>query len=236
MECPKCGYVLSPFDQDCPRCKVLGQSQGGPSPSTSPTDKVKINKRSSPLVFFGITAMIVLIAVASFMIGIAVRKEPSRKWNEHDHPQARGTVEPKVSPENPPSSMVPGNRSTGNVSASTSQTPAQGYTGDDVHRMTDALLAAAQTYIQGETNVEFPKRYDGNDYSPKLISAQPGEVRTNIEKTTSLTSPYLGYVFVSFECSFEVTERNSIPNSTERRTYIFGLQDGKWVLTDEQYN
>jgi hypothetical protein len=42
MDCPKCGYAMSEFDTQCPRCKRMGAgappqaSPAGPTPSTSP--------------------------------------------------------------------------------------------------------------------------------------------------------------------------------------------------------
>lgn len=31
MDCPKCGYVLSPFDEECPRCKRMGAAAPTPT-------------------------------------------------------------------------------------------------------------------------------------------------------------------------------------------------------------
>lgn len=37
MDCPDCGYVLSPFDKECPRCEKLGRRiYGEPSPMADP--------------------------------------------------------------------------------------------------------------------------------------------------------------------------------------------------------
>lgn len=34
MECPDCGYMLSAFDKECPRCKVYGGKALPPAPIT----------------------------------------------------------------------------------------------------------------------------------------------------------------------------------------------------------
>ncbi len=33
MDCPKCGYAMSPFDVDCPRCKRMGPGANSSRPS-----------------------------------------------------------------------------------------------------------------------------------------------------------------------------------------------------------
>ena len=44
MQCSDCGYQLSPFDKDCPRCKVM--SMKGTKPSTTPPIELNFDHHS----------------------------------------------------------------------------------------------------------------------------------------------------------------------------------------------
>lgn len=83
MECPKCGYILTAFDVDCPRCKRLGEPQrlppmplvSDPAPVAPPEAHTPAQPATSPLkreihpVYF-LFLLSLLLPLVAFIVGI----------------------------------------------------------------------------------------------------------------------------------------------------------------------
>lgn len=103
----------------------------------------------------------------------------------------------------------------------------------DVKAMTEKLLAAANPVIETTRTGELPRMLSHDNFR----RADVAEVKTNIEKTNSLTSPYLGDVSVAFTCTYGPNQlSDQVNTSTEYRTFTFGWQGGQWVLTHTDFN
>lgn len=85
MDCPRCGYALSPFDKDCPRCKRLGPAVP-PLPQThiaTPTlqpqqsvQKKKPDFGKMILVLFSCVVPVVALIVFVVMLTLPHRSAP----------------------------------------------------------------------------------------------------------------------------------------------------------------
>ena len=49
MQCPKCGYVLTPFEVDCPRCKIFDWFVSVPPAKLENTDDVPASEAAGPV-------------------------------------------------------------------------------------------------------------------------------------------------------------------------------------------
>jgi hypothetical protein len=96
--------------------------------------------------------------------------------------------------------------------------------------LTDSLQVAARSWIiQGQSEL-INLFSDAN-----ATDCQVEDVKVDVESSNSLTSPFMGYVFVDYRMTYG-ENGIGITTSLEKVTLIFGYQGGQWVHTGTSIN
>jgi len=162
--------------------------------------------------FVVLLAFLLMITFGSTVMWLRARRPPTEGTRHYSRP-----VVPAYSGQNI------ANRQPLSTTAPVSREP----TNDE---LTASLLVVARPAINDDLG-----KFYSDLHGDKLQSWSVTDLRTNIEKTNSLTSPYVGYVSVT--TYVKITPDPMFPDidgGTYHHTLTFGLQNGQWVETGIQ--
>lgn len=243
VTCNRCGYALTPFDNECPRC---ARGKTSSANHWTPTRSIPQSSNYTPLIAL---LLLIIVGMGGYLIYQNNQRKPipvSSTPLPQNQPSAWVTPPPADqqralrSDTGAMTVRQPGSVPTINPSVQSplpsTQTmqpspisPGTLPTEPNVNDLTNTLLVAARPAITNLTSDFYIRQMHALTF--RVI-----ETRTNVEKTNSLTSPYVGYVFLVTRLTYDPNTYPSIQESTEMATLIFGYQNGRWAFTDEKLN
>ena len=166
-----------------------------------------------------VALLLVVVLMGGFLIYQNYRNEQHR-----EHPS--GAAQPYQNQLAAPVSVQP----MGMVSMPSYVQPSQEPSNEELTR---SLTMAAQPAVHALGDL-YKSIYTGEEGS-RFLWWKVNDVSTDVEKTSSLTSPYVGTVAVT--AYVETTPSQDFPEihgGTEHQTLIFAYQNGRWVQTGIQ--